>query len=216
MTLKALSGRPDIVLTADDATGALHLASQTSTGGLASLAEITVKSASDIIEADVTALVSGIAGAKTLADLWTLLGTPAKEDGNLADLKAAAEATLAAINSLAASLGSLEAVTGAGPRVLTAPESRMTFTNEGTSAKVGFTLPAAAAGLVFTFIVQDADGIRVTAAAGDTIRVAGEVSIAAGYIESTTIGSTMTLMAINATEWLVVPAYLGTWTLETS
>jgi folate-dependent tRNA-U54 methylase TrmFO/GidA len=62
-----------------------------------------------------------------------------------------------------------------------------------------------------TFIVQDGDGIRITAASGDTIRIAGTVTAAAGYVESTTIGNTVTLVAINATEWMAT-AVNGTWT----
>lgn len=87
------------------------------------------------------------------------------------------------------------------------------YTNEGTTAQNYRTLPSAAAGYQFTFVVQDADGIRVVAAAGDTIRIAGTVSATAGYAQSTTIGSTLTLVAINATEWVAI-SWLGTWTID--
>lgn len=92
-----------------------------------------------------------------------------------------------------------------------ANQTRALFTNEGATAQVVFTLPTAAANIAYTFIVQDADGTRVTAASGDTIRIAGTVSSAAGYIESTTIGNTVTLVAINATEWIATASH-GTWT----
>jgi hypothetical protein len=85
-------------------------------------------------------------------------------------------------------------------------------TNEGATSKVERTLPSAAAGYEYTFVVQDSDGIRIIAAAGDTIRVAGSVSSAGGYAENTTIGSTITLVAINATEWIATSVN-GTWTL---
>lgn len=98
------------------------------------------------------------------------------------------------------------------PNILTAAESRTVLTNEGATALNYNTLPTAVAGLTFTFIVQDADGIRVTANTGDTIRVAGVVSASAGYAESTTIGSALTLVAINATEWVAISS-LGTWSL---
>lgn len=103
----------------------------------------------------------------------------------------------------------ITAGTGA-PNVLTEVESRGTFTNEGATALTQNTLPGAAKGLTYTFIVQDADGIRVVAGSGDTIRIAGSVSAAAGRIDSTTIGSTVTLVAINATEWVAVSVN-GTW-----
>jgi hypothetical protein len=91
-------------------------------------------------------------------------------------------------------------------------DNRNAFTNEGTTALVTFNLPTAAANLVYEFVVQDTDGIRVVANTGDTIRLAGSVSAAAGRIDSTTIGSTVRLLAINATEW-VATAINGTWTV---
>lgn len=87
------------------------------------------------------------------------------------------------------------------------------FTNEGATARADSTLPAAAAGLAYGFVVQDADGIQVTAASGDTIRLSTAVSAAAGNIQSTTIGSTVWLVAINATEWVAL-SFQGTWTVN--
>lgn len=90
-----------------------------------------------------------------------------------------------------------------------------TLTNEGATARSDFTLPTASNSAGKSpwqpFIVQDADGIRITAAAGDTIRMGPKVTAAAGYIQSTTIGSVVTLVAINATEW-VATKWHGTWT----
>lgn len=86
------------------------------------------------------------------------------------------------------------------------------MTNEGATAQNYRTLPSAAAGYFFMFACQDADGIRITAAAGDTIRDLASVSAAAGRIETTTIGSTLCLAAINATEWIVM-FKTGTWTV---
>ncbi len=87
------------------------------------------------------------------------------------------------------------------------------ITNEGSTAKNYHTLPAANGGysLQTTLYVQDADGIRITAGAGDTIRVLDKVTAAAGYIESTTIGSYVTLQDINATEWVAI-GIGGVWT----
>lgn len=99
------------------------------------------------------------------------------------------------------------------PNILTVTESRTTLTNEGTSAENYHTLPSAAAGLDFEFICQDADGIRVVANTGNTIRIAGSVSATAGFIKSTAIGSVIRLKAINATEWFAVSA-IGTWTID--
>jgi hypothetical protein len=84
------------------------------------------------------------------------------------------------------------------------------FTNEGATGAVIFNLPTAVAGLTFTFVVQDAVGIVITAAAGDTIRIDTLVTAAGGSVTSTAIGSSVTLVAINATEWVAIAA-LGTW-----
>jgi len=74
-------------------------------------------------------------------------------------------------------------------------------------------LPSAAAGYRFRFVVQDNSGLKVTAAAGDTIRVAGSVTSAAGNISTTTIGNFVELIAINATEWIATQT-VGTWTVS--
>lgn len=89
-------------------------------------------------------------------------------------------------------------------------ENRTSFTNEGATGMVTFTLPTAVANYDYTFIVQDADGITITANTGDTIRFGGTVTAAAGSISSTTIGSVIRLTAINSTEWLAV-SLVGTW-----
>lgn len=84
------------------------------------------------------------------------------------------------------------------------------FTNQGATGAITFNLPTAVAGLTFTFFVQDADGIVINAAAGDTIRIDTLVTAAGGSVTSTAIGSSVTLVAINATEWVAIAA-LGTW-----
>ncbi len=89
------------------------------------------------------------------------------------------------------------------------------FTNEGASALIVFNLPTAVlntttGGYQYTFYVQDVDGLQVVAAAGDTIRVNTNVSAAAGNIQSIVIGSCITIVCINATEW-VASAVVGSW-----
>lgn len=98
------------------------------------------------------------------------------------------------------------------PNAIGTDEPWRLWTNEGATAEAHFALPSAAAGYSVGFCVQDADGIQLTAAAGDTIRVAGTVTSAAGSAESATIGDCLELIAINATEW-VATSYTGTWTL---
>jgi hypothetical protein len=93
-----------------------------------------------------------------------------------------------------------------------AADSRTVYTNEGTASQLAVTLPAAVAGLSYTFVVQDTDGIQLTAAAGDTIRVAGSVSSSGGTATASAVGDTITIIAINATEWIAIASH-GTWTL---
>jgi hypothetical protein len=101
-------------------------------------------------------------------------------------------------------------VTKTASYTILAGESGSSFTNEGATAKIDLTLPSAAAGLIYTFIVQDFDGLRVVAAATDTIRLGGALSTIAGNLDSTSVGSAVTLQAVNATEWIAT-AYGGLW-----
>lgn len=93
---------------------------------------------------------------------------------------------------------------------VTSADVGVAFTNEGATAKIIFTLPTAVKDLTYTFIVQDPDGVTVTAAAGDTIRLGATVTAVAGNIDSTSIGSATTLVAINPTEWMAI-SMNGLW-----
>jgi len=98
------------------------------------------------------------------------------------------------------------------PNIITSAESGTVFTNEGSAAQNYHTLPTAAAGLTYTFYVDDADGIRITANTGDIIQINGVASTVAGYASSVDIGSSVTLTAINNTDW-VATSVVGTFTL---
>jgi hypothetical protein len=99
------------------------------------------------------------------------------------------------------------------PNILAVAESRTLLTNEGATAENYHTLPTAAAGYEFIFYCQDTDGIRVVANTGDTIRLGASVSASAGFVRSVAAGSCVTLVAINATEW-VATSIVGTWTVD--
>ena len=92
----------------------------------------------------------------------------------------------------------------------TSLDSGTLYTNEGDANGATVTLPTAVAGLRFSFCVNVAQVLTVTAATGDTIRIATDVTAAAGSISNGTIGSSVTLQAINATEWIAT-SYIGTW-----
>lgn len=91
-------------------------------------------------------------------------------------------------------------------------DSRTIFTNEGAAGAITVTLPSAAAGFDYIFIVQSANNIVITAAAGDTIRIAGAVSSAGGTATNGTIGSVLRISTINATEWIAREVQ-GAWVL---
>lgn len=99
------------------------------------------------------------------------------------------------------------------PNVLTAAETTTVLTNEGATAENYHTLPSAAAGMAFTFVVIDTDGIRIVANTDDTVRGSTGESGAAGFIRCATIGASITLLAINATQW-VPTSIIGTWTVD--
>lgn len=84
------------------------------------------------------------------------------------------------------------------------------FTNEGDADGAIITLPTASAGLTFTAIVQAAQDLAIMANTGDTIRWGADVTAAAGGIHAATVGNVITLVAINATEW-VATSMIGTW-----
>jgi len=101
------------------------------------------------------------------------------------------------------------------PNQISASESGKVFTNEGSTADNEHDLPAAASGLTYTFVVQDAtNGIKANAAAGDTIRFGSSVSASGGNIDSgtSTKGNVCVLIAVNSTEWFVT-SLVGTWTI---
>ena len=102
------------------------------------------------------------------------------------------------------------------PNILLDSESLKVLVNEATLGEMNFhTLPTAVAGLVFTFVCDHVQGIRVKAAAGDTIQLNGSTSKVAGYAESTTAGSIVKLICIDAVQW-VATTVVGVWVLETS
>ncbi len=94
------------------------------------------------------------------------------------------------------------------------------YSNAGAGSISIFTLPVAgpnSRGCIFTFVVNDTDGIRVTADAGHTINIAGVASSSAGTASCTTLGGSLTLVYVDnnistAGRWVAL-CHEGTWTL---
>ena len=91
------------------------------------------------------------------------------------------------------------------------------ITNAGASARLDLPLlplntSLYSDGRELTFIVQNSHGIRLTADAGDRIQFGGVTGNLGGWIESTTVGSSITLVSITSIYWAVISA-TGTWTM---
>ncbi len=86
------------------------------------------------------------------------------------------------------------------------------LTNEGAVVEVVFTLPTAVAGLRYRAIVEDANGIKFTAASGDTISVGDFTTVAAGSIALPNVGTEVEIVAVNDTKWIMaVTGVEGVW-----
>lgn len=109
--------------------------------------------------------------------------------------------------------GNLDVLPVIADAALLASQSHSIIHNSGASGQVIISLPAAAAGLVFSFAVATAQNMRVTAASGDTIRVGAGVSGAGGHADSATVGGTVTLAALDATQWVATAGNATGWTL---
>jgi hypothetical protein len=115
-----------------------------------------------------------------------------------------------------------------GDRTLTAAETGHVFLATAASGTQTFTLPAAAAGLMYTFVCGHASGeILITPATGDAIRTmafgaigadadTAAVAPAAGTgIKNTAatnvIGDNITLLALDGTTWQGLGIAVGIW-----
>ncbi len=101
----------------------------------------------------------------------------------------------------------------ADPPTIGVAESGYVITNAGSDGADAFTLPDAAAGLTYTFVVMAAQELRVTPAAGDKIVYGSTVMDAAEYYVADAIGESLTIVAVDATNWVVISS-TGTWTEE--
>lgn len=100
-----------------------------------------------------------------------------------------------------------------GNDTLTAAESGKTCTNAGASGAIELTLPTAATGLTFSFVVSAAQYLRINFAAGDNGRYLATTSATAGYFRANVAGNFVSLIAIDATTWQVT-SLDGTWTVD--
>jgi len=95
-------------------------------------------------------------------------------------------------------------------------DSGKVITNAGNDGEpVGeFTLPAAAIGLNYCFVVMAAQELRVIPAAGDAINIAGVPGDAAEYWTASAVGETLCIVAVDVNNWIATSS-TGTWTQQT-
>jgi hypothetical protein len=86
---------------------------------------------------------------------------------------------------------------------VTADDRGTVFSNEGAVGLVTYTLPAPASGLRYTFVNRNAVGTKLQCAASTFIRLVGSATTSGGYVDATDVDNTITLVAINGTEWAV-------------
>lgn len=100
----------------------------------------------------------------------------------------------------------------AAPLVLTSGQSGSIITNTGATEKSYNTLPTPEAdeSLEFSFVVMDADGLRITAPAGVIIYNGDLPSTVGGFYESAYIGSLIKIRSMNATTY-ITEAATGAW-----
>jgi hypothetical protein len=98
---------------------------------------------------------------------------------------------------------------------LGAANTGQSFSNDGATALVTFQLPPVQANLVYTFVVNDTDGLAVDAYGTNTIRIGTLISAAGGVATSTQVGSVLTVSGVNDTEWNAT-VVVGTWDLSGS
>jgi hypothetical protein len=87
-----------------------------------------------------------------------------------------------------------------------------TFTNQGASGEVVFSLPPATVGQWYRFVVKAAQEIRLDPNGTETIALDTGVQQAAGaYITANAIGERITIECVKAGEWDTSDP-VGTWT----
>lgn len=79
-----------------------------------------------------------------------------------------------------------------------------TFTNNGAAGEINFSLPAGSANYKTTFIVVDAQYLKVTANGTEKFRYGGTQGAAGGYIRENTVGTVWTI-TWSGDDWVIAP-----------
>jgi len=85
-----------------------------------------------------------------------------------------------------------------------------TFTNEGSSGEITFTLPTAATGLQYCFANADSNGYTVNVDPGASDQILGETNSTEDKVQSTSQGDVICLEAVDEVNWISRGGF-GTW-----
>ena len=116
--------------------------------------------------------------------------------GGILDIQAGASVTM---------VQNIEIVTESD--TLTAAQTGLLSVYRPLAAKALTELPPAAAGLMFSFMIDDADSLLLFPASGDSLID----SDGSAYVTASSVVGNVTVKAIDATRWLMLAA-IGTWT----
>lgn len=99
--------------------------------------------------------------------------------------------------------------------VVAGTDNGKTFTTEGASGAVTFSLPAATVGQWYQFSVGAAQELRIDPNGTETIALpsTGAQSAAGKYITADAAGEGVRIECVKAGQWNV-RSYIGTWTAE--
>ena len=86
------------------------------------------------------------------------------------------------------------------------------YTNNGAGAEITFTLPSGSAGYMVTFMVTDAQYLKVLAVGAQKFRFLATLTAAGGYIRSDTVGDNVTLIH-DGDNW-VIQNISGSWNYD--
>lgn len=98
---------------------------------------------------------------------------------------------------------------------LTTSETGSVHTNAGASGAIVLALPAATAGLNYTFHVEAAQELRIDPNGSETIGLPSTGVQGAGgkYLTANAVGEWVKLVCVTAGDW-TVEGYFGTWDAE--
>lgn len=97
--------------------------------------------------------------------------------------------------------------------VVTPTDNGKTFSTEGASAQVTFSLPAATVGQWYSFVVKATQELRIDPNGTETIALpsTGAQQAAGAYLTADANGESVSIVCVKAGEWNVM-SYTGTWT----